>query len=154
VLGAMAAALGGLAIVCIVFAPQIVHLLAPGFRGEGERFPLAVEFVRLAVPYVAVSGVGAGGASALNAGRKGGAVAVRLVLFNGVMVAVVLALLLSGAQATFGAAAVLSAAMAAAGIAQLGCVGAAWLRLDVRPRRLSLALSPAVRRFFVQAIPG
>jgi len=37
---------------------------------------------------------------------------------------------------------------------QLLCVGAAWLRLETRPRRLSLAPSPAVRRFFVQAIPG
>jgi putative peptidoglycan lipid II flippase len=37
---------------------------------------------------------------------------------------------------------------------QLVCAGAAWLRLDVRPRRLSLALSPAVRQFFGQAIPG
>jgi putative peptidoglycan lipid II flippase len=44
--------------------------------------------------------------------------------------------------------------MAVAGVMQLLCVGAAWLRLDVRPRRLSLALSPAVRQFFGQAIPG
>jgi putative peptidoglycan lipid II flippase len=48
----------------------------------------------------------------------------------------------------------LSAAMAVAGAMQLVGVGAAWLRLDVRPRRLSLALSPAVRQFFAQAIPG
>src|SRR5258708_5244457 len=53
-----------------------------------------------------------------------------------------------------GAEALLAAAMAAAGIAQLLCVGAAWLRLEMHPRRLSLALSPAVRRFLVQAIPG
>jgi putative peptidoglycan lipid II flippase len=44
--------------------------------------------------------------------------------------------------------------MVVAGAAQLLCVGAAWLRLETRPRRLSLAPSPAVRRFFVQAIPG
>src|SRR5262250_574336 len=41
VLGAMAASLCGLAVLCMVFAPVTVHLLAPGFRGEGERFPLA-----------------------------------------------------------------------------------------------------------------
>src|SRR5215470_13616103 len=33
VLGAMAVSLFGLAIICILFAPTIVHLLAPGFRG-------------------------------------------------------------------------------------------------------------------------
>jgi putative peptidoglycan lipid II flippase len=154
VLGAMTAALCGLAVLCMVFAPVIVHLLAPGFRGESERFPLAVAFVRLSVPYVAVAGVVAVAASGLNAAGKVGAAAFGLVVFNGVLVAVVLALILSGAQATSGAGAVLSAAMAVAGVAQLLCVGAAWLRLDVRPRRLSLALSPAVRRFFAQAIPG
>ena len=154
VLGAMAASLCGLAVVCMIFAPVIVHLLAPGFRGEGERFPLAVEFVRLSVPYVAVSGIVAVAASALNAAGKVAAAAFGLVVFNGVLVVIVLALIVSDVQATPGAAATLSAAMAVAGIAQLLCVGAAWMRLEMRPRRLSLALSPAVRRFFVQAIPG
>jgi len=46
----MAAWLTGLALICIIFAPAIVHLLAPGFRDQGERFPLAVEFVRLSIP--------------------------------------------------------------------------------------------------------
>jgi putative peptidoglycan lipid II flippase len=44
--------------------------------------------------------------------------------------------------------------MAVAGAAQLICVCVAWLRLDTRPRRLSLGLPPVVRKFFVQAIPG
>src|SRR5260221_8626321 len=61
---------------------------------------------------------------------------------------------MSNAPATAGPAAMLSAAMVVAGAAQFFCVGAAWLRLETRPRRLSLAPSPAVRRFFLQAIPG
>src|SRR5262249_8726633 len=73
---------------------------------------------------------------------------------NGVLVAVVLALVVFNAQATFGTAAVLSAAMAVAGIAQLLCVGLAWRRLETRPRRLSLAVSREARRFLIQAIPG
>jgi putative peptidoglycan lipid II flippase len=44
--------------------------------------------------------------------------------------------------------------MAAAGAAQLLCVGAAWMRTDERPRRLAFGSSPAVRRFLVQALPG
>jgi len=154
VLGAMAAALFALALLCVVFAPVIVHLLAPGFRGEGERFSLAVEFVRLSVPYVAVSGIVAVAASALNAEGRVAAAAFGLVVFNLVLVAVVLTLILSGAQATAGTAAVLSGAMAVAGGAQLLCVGAAWLRIDMRPRRLTLRLTPAARQFFRQAIPG
>ena len=154
VLGSMAASLCALAIVCLLFTPTIVHLLAPGFRGVGERFPLAVTFVRLSVPYVAVSGIVAVAASALNAEGRVAAAAFGLVVFNGVLVCVVAALIVSGAQATAGAASVLSGAMVVAGAAQLVCVGVAWRRLDMRPRRLSLALSPAVRQFFKQAIPG
>jgi putative peptidoglycan lipid II flippase len=154
VLSAMAASLCGLALACVIFAPALVRLLAPGFHAEGERFPLAVEFVRLSMPYVAVSGIVAVAAAALNAAGRVAAAAFGLVAFNAVLVAVALALIVSGAQATSHSAAVLSAAIAVAGIAQLLCVGAAWLRLETRPRHLSLALSPAVGRFFIQAIPG
>jgi putative peptidoglycan lipid II flippase len=154
VLSAMAAALTGLALICIIFAPAIVHLLAPGFNGQGERFALAGEFVRLSMPYVAVSGTVAVAVAALNAAGRVAAAAFGLVVFNGVLVAVVLVLIMSDAPATHGTAAILSAAMVAAGMAQLFGVGAAWLRLETRPRRLWLALSPAVSRFFVQAIPG
>jgi putative peptidoglycan lipid II flippase len=92
--------------------------------------------------------------AALNAAGRVTAAAFGLVVFNGVLVAVVLALIMSGAQATVGTAAILSAAMVVAGVAQLLCVGGAWLHLETRPRRLWLALSRAGRRFFVQAIPG
>jgi putative peptidoglycan lipid II flippase len=154
VLSAMAASLIGLAIICIMFAPAIVHLLAPGFRGRGERFAPAVELVRLSIPYVAVSGIVAVAVAALNAVGRVAAAAFGLVVFNGVLVTVVLALIMSDAPATPGTAAILSAAVVAAGMGQLLCVGAAWLRLETRPRRLRLALSPAVPRFFVQAVPG
>lgn len=154
VLGAMGASLCGLAVVSMIFAPTLMHLLAPGFRGGGERFPLAIDFVRLSMPYVAVSGIVAVAASALNAAGRVAAAAFGLVAFNAVLVAIVAALILSDARATFGTAALLSAAMAVAGIAQLVCVGTAWLRLETRPRRPSLALSPAARWFFAQAIPG
>ncbi len=154
VLGAMAVSLSGLAILCMIFTPLIVHVLAPGFHSDGERFPLAVEFVRLAVPYVAVSGIVAVAASALNAEGRVAAVGIGIVLFNGVLLAVVIAVMLSDGQATRRSAAMLSAATAVAGLVQLACVGSAWLRLDVAPRRPSFALPKPVRRFFVQAIPG
>jgi putative peptidoglycan lipid II flippase len=154
VLGAMARALGLVVVLCLVGAPLVVHVVAPGFAGTGERYPLAVTFVRLSMPYVALSGVVAVAASALNAQGRVGAVAFGLVVFNGVLVAVVVALLLLGTPATPAAAAVLSAAMVAAGAAQLLCVGIAWMRTDERPRRVAFTSSPAVRRFLIQALPG
>jgi putative peptidoglycan lipid II flippase len=154
VLGAMARTLGLIAVVCLLGAPVVVHVIAPGFASEGERFPLAVTFVRLSVPYVAISGLVAVAASALNAQGRVAAAAFGLVVFNGVLVATVVALLALGTEPTSAAAAALSAAMVAAGAAQLVCVGAAWMRTDERPRALAFGSSPAVRRFLVQAIPG
>src|SRR5580658_165385 len=55
VLGAMARALGLVAVLCLLGAPVVVHVIAPGFESTGERFPLAVTFVRLSMPYVALS---------------------------------------------------------------------------------------------------
>ncbi len=153
-LGAMARALGLLALLCLVGAPLVVHVIAPGFAGSGERFPLAVTFVRLSVPYVALSGIVAVAASALNAQGRVAAAAFGLVVFNGVLLAAVLVLLALGVEASPAAAGVLSATVVAAGAAQLLCVGFAWMRTAERPRRLSFATSPAVRRFLVQALPG
>src|SRR5579872_4809020 len=65
VFGAMAASLCAIAIGCILFAPALVHVVAPGFAGEEDRFRLAVDFIRLSVPYVALSGVVAVAVAAL-----------------------------------------------------------------------------------------
>jgi putative peptidoglycan lipid II flippase len=153
-LGAVARALGLVAALGLLGAPVVVHLIAPGFASTGERFPLAVTLVRLCMPYVALSGLVAVAASALNAQGRVAAAAFGLVVFNGVLVTAVATLLLLETQATPFAAAVLSAAMVAAGAAQLLCVGAAWMRTDERPRRLAFTSSLAVRRFLIQAIPG
>jgi putative peptidoglycan lipid II flippase len=153
-LGAMARALGLMAVLCLLGAPLVVHAIAPGFASAGERFPLAVTFVRLSVPYVALSGVVAVAASALNAQGRVAAAAFGLVVFNAVLLAAVVVLLALGAQATPAAAGLLSAAVVAAGVAQLACVGFAWMRTDERPRRLSFTSSPRVRRFLIQALPG
>src|SRR3979490_1933971 len=50
--GPMLAALGTIVVLCVVFAPTVVHMLAPGFGDPDERFPLAVEFVRVSMPYI------------------------------------------------------------------------------------------------------
>src|SRR5438309_3535646 len=47
ILGTLVMWLGAAAILCMIFAPEVVHLMAPGFRTLGERFPLTVDFVRL-----------------------------------------------------------------------------------------------------------
>ena len=151
-LGVMLVSLGAIAVACAVFAPVVVHLLAPGFRVDGPRFELAVEFVRLSVPYVAVAGLVAVAASILNAERRVAAAAFGIVVFNGVMVvAVLFALQLTDTRM---AAAILSLAIVLAGLAQFALVGTAARRLPDPPRRLRVTPGADTRRFFVQVVPG
>ncbi len=154
VLGTMMVALGGITVLCILFAPEVVHLLAPGFRIGGDREPLAIDYVRLSAGYIAVAGLVAVAASVLNAEGRVGAAAFGLVIFNCVLVAAVVFILLLGANASPVAGTVLSAAIVLAGLGQLILVGGAMLRLPQPPLRPRLCLSPNVRRFFIQAVPG
>ena len=153
-LGTMLVVLGITALLCMLFAPIVVRIIAPGFRIEGERFALAVDYVRLSIPYVAVAGLVAVSAAVLNAEGRVGAAAFGLVVFNAVFVAAVASVIFLGAQASAFAGALLSAAVVLAGIAQLVLVGAAVLRLANPPVRPRLTPWDNVRRFFAQAVPG
>ncbi|HZE47294.1 MAG TPA: murein biosynthesis integral membrane protein MurJ, partial [Xanthobacteraceae bacterium] len=154
VLGTMVVGLGVIAIICVIFAPTVVQLLAPGFGPGSERYDLAVDFVRLSVPYIAIAGPVAVAASILNAEGRVGAAAFALIIFNGVFVVAVMLVVGLGGKASFFAGAALSVAIVAAGFAQLLVVGGALMRQAVRPRRLAPRLSPEVRYFFSKAIPG
>ncbi len=155
VLGAMLTGLGLLALACLIFAPLVVHLIAPGFAADGPRFALAAEFIRLSIPYVALVGVVSVGAAVLNAEGHVGAAAYGIVVFNAVLLAAVALVALLGGVATPFAGAALSAAIAIAGLAQLLLVGAGVLRLHIAPPvRPRWQGSPELRRFFIQALPG
>lgn len=154
IFGAVLLGLGTLTLLGAVFAPAVVHLVAPGFGPSDERYGWATVFVRLSIPYLAVTGLVAVAAALLNAERRVGAAAFGLVAFNGVLVIVVGALLLSGDEAGVHAGAILSAAIVAAGLAQFLIVGGALLRLPHAPRRPYFTLSPETRKFFRRLGPG
>ena len=153
ILGAMILGLGALAIACVVLAPAMIGILAPGFAPGSERFLLAVDYARLSIPYIAIAGVVAVAASVLNAEGRVGAAALGVVIFNCVIIAAIIVLIALGA-ATAITGLVLSAAVVLAGVAQLLLTGAALFRLPLAPRRPRLAHAPETRVFFALAIPG
>jgi putative peptidoglycan lipid II flippase len=152
VLGVMLLALGAIALLCVLFAPMVVRLVAPGFHVGGERFPFAVQYVRLSVPYIAVAGLVAVAASVLNAEGRVAAAALGIVIFNGVMLVGVAVVLVFGTRQNAGA--ILSLAVVLAGLMQFMLVGTAAVRLPEPPLRLRLSLNPQVRRFFARVVPG
>src|SRR5689334_6940392 len=97
VLGIMILGLGVLAILGVLLAPDLVRLVAPGFATGSERFLLATDYLRVSLPYIAIAGVVAIAASVLNAEGRVGAAAFGIVIFNGVVIAAILAVIMSGA---------------------------------------------------------
>ena len=65
------------------FAPALIGLLAPGF--DGERHALAAEYLRIVAPYVALAGIVAVLAAALNAQGRMVAAGLGTVAFNVVL---------------------------------------------------------------------
>ncbi len=153
-LGTMIAGLGAIAIVSMIFAPTVIHLLAPGFNEGGERYALAVHYIQLSMPYVALAGIIAVAASVLNAEGRVGAAAIGIIVFNGVMVTAVLIVLALGANASSFAGAILSVSIAVAGLVQLITVVGGLLRQPSPPLRPRFVPSSDVRHFFAQVGPG
>ncbi len=154
VFGCILLGLGALAILCVVFAPLVMHVLAPGFAHDGERAQDAVAFLRLSVPYVAIAGIVAVAAAVLNAQGRVAAAAFSIVVFNVVLLAALVVVLILQAGASRLAGDILSASIVIAGLAQFVLVAAALRGSPEVPRRLRVRLSPAVRRFFINAMPG
>jgi putative peptidoglycan lipid II flippase len=152
VLGTLGVALAALAVLCALFAPALVWLLAPGFAAEPYLY--AVYFLRLATPYLAVVGLVAVMAATLNAAGRVGAAAYGPVVFNVVMIAAAAGTAVSGLAQTPVVGAILAGAVVVAGIFQLLVVGGAMFRLPDPPLAPQLSLSADVRRFFRMMLPG
>ncbi len=152
VLGATIVTLGVLAAIGVLFAPAAIFVLAPGF-GAG-RHALAVDYLRLAAPYVVFAGIGAVMAAVLNAERRFGAVALGIVAFNAVLLLALAWAALRGIPPSSQTGALLAQAIVLAGAGQLAVVGVGFLRLAHGPARPRFGLSADAWRFFVLAGPG
>jgi putative peptidoglycan lipid II flippase len=171
VLGAMLLPVGALAAIGLLFAPAIIDLLVPGF--DRERHALAVDYFRIAAPYVALAGVVAVVAAVLNAQGRVVAVGLGIAAFNAALLAVLAWIAaLGGAPSAIGK--MLAQAIVLAGIAQLVVTSVGFLRLRRgtamsgkaangrrqktrqldEPLRRRFGLSADARQFFALAVPG
>lgn len=149
-LAVMVTALATLTLLAILFMPQAMMVLAPGFVNDPERFALAVELTRITFPYLLLICVVALLSGVLNGLDRFAAAAGAPVLFNLCLIAGLFAAPVIGIGAVHG----LAWGVAASGIAQLVllavAVGAAGLPLRLpRPR-----LTPEVRALLRRMVPG
>jgi putative peptidoglycan lipid II flippase len=154
VLGLTLAAAIVVVLAAVLFAPAIVMIVAPGFAAEAARFALAVHFVEIVTPYLALAAPVAVAAAVLNAEGKVAAVSFGLVIFNVVLVFAVLLVVVLDLAETRSAGTVLAASVVAAGVAQLIVVGRALSRLPDPPLRPRFAPSAETLRFLGRAAPG
>jgi len=133
----------------LLFTPQVIELLAPGFSHEPQQFGLAVSLTRITFPYLLLITLVTLWGGILNALQRFAAAAAAPILLNGSMM-VTLAF-----AAFFGGAAHAAAwGVLIAGVLEAALVGGDTLRAGVFTSFRALRLDADVRRFFKALIPA
>ena len=143
--------LGLVTVVGMIFMPQVLSLLAPGFRAEPEKFALAVELTRITFGYLPLICLTALISGVLNGLDRFAAAAAAPVFFNLFLMAALVGL--TPYVATPGHA--LAWGVLGSGFVQLGMV---WLAARQAGMALNLlrppALTPPVRLVLRRMAPG
>jgi putative peptidoglycan lipid II flippase len=126
-----------------MFMPAFVHLMAPGFSAEPEKFDLAVKLTRITFPYLFCVTLVTMHSATLNAHGKFAVAAFAPVLLNVVTMAF-LAVSFLFPNAAFAAA----AGVTASGLAQLGLLMLSARRSHLMEKVARPELSADVRAFF------
>jgi putative peptidoglycan lipid II flippase len=127
----------------LIFTPEVIRLLAPGFVGDATRFPLAVELTRITFPYLLLVTLVTLYGGILNALQRFAAAAAAPIFLN---LSLIVALALAAFFPTAGHAAAW-AVLIAGGLEAL-LVGADAWRCGVLPRLRRPRLDDDVKRFF------
>lgn len=130
--------------------PLLVHVIAPGFADDAERFRLTTEFSRITFPYLTCMAVVALFGGVLNAFYRFSAAAAAPILMNAIMIVALLGF--HDALDTTGHA--LAWAVAVSGLAQL-----LWLVWSARREGVALRLrrprlTPDVKKLLRLMLPG
>ena len=133
----------------LVFTPQVIDLLAPGFSREPREFELAVSLTRITFPYLLLITLVTLWGGILNALHRFAAAAAAPILLNLSMMATLASAALFGGVAYAAAWGVLIS-----GILQALLVGGDTLRAGAFTGFRALRLDADVRKFFKALIPA
>ena len=146
----MAFWLGALTILGEIFMPQIMHVFAPGFAANPEKFALAVDLARISFPYLMLICLAALLSGALNGMEHFAAAAAAPVLYNLFAIAALLGL--TPFVPTVGHAAAWG--VSASGVVQLGLLVWAVHRAGMPLRIPRPRLTPAMKSLMKRMAPG
>jgi putative peptidoglycan lipid II flippase len=135
--------------VALLFTPQVIDLLAPGFSREPQQFALAVSLTRITFPYLLLITLCTLWGGILNALHRFAAAAAAPILLN---VAMIGTLAFTG---FFGGAGYAAAwGVLISGVLQAALVGGDTLRAGAFTGFHALRLDADVRRFFKALVPA
>ena len=146
----MAFWLGALTILGEIFMPQIMHVFAPGFAADPEKFALAVDLARISFPYLMLICLAALLSGALNGMEHFAAAAAAPVLYNLFAIAALLGL--TPFVPTVGHAAAWGVSVS--GVVQLGLLVWAVHRAGMPLRIPRPRLTPAMKSLMKRMGPG
>lgn len=151
VLGVMLAVLIVFSALVEIFMPEVMSVIAGGFRDDPEKFQLAVDFARLTFPYLLFVSLAAMLSGILNTLERFIAAAAAPILLNIILISALMGVKL-GWLPDPGLA--LSWGVLIAGIGQFCWLAFACGRAGLLPRVPRLVMGPRVRRLFVLMGPG
>ena len=133
----------------LIFTPQVIELLAPGFSREPQQFQLAVSLTRITFPYLLLITLVTLWGGILNALHRFAAAAAAPILLNLAMMATL------ATTGFFGGAGYAAAwGVLISGVLQALLVGGDTLRAGAFTVWRALRLDADVRRFFTALIPA
>lgn len=153
-LAGLLAVIAALTILAMIFAPEVVRAMAPGFAEDPAKLALTATLARICFPYLACISVVALLSGALSAESRFLAAASAPILLNTVLIAALLGLVLwSGRSGEF-AGETLSLTVLVAGFAQVAMLTIAAAKAGVLPRFHDPRVSGRLSRLAVKAGPG
>lgn len=150
---ALIAAVVALSIPAMIFAPELVRLLAPGFAADPAKLALAATLTRICFPYLGLITVVAFFSGVLAAERRFAAAAGAPLLLNLVLIVTLAGLILTRPAVEISGFA-LSIAVGIAGLAQLALLWAATARAGRLPHLARPRFEGPVARLGVLIVPG
>jgi putative peptidoglycan lipid II flippase len=151
VFGVMLVVLIAFSVLVEIFMPEVMGVIAGGFRDDPEKFQLAVDFARLTFPYLMFVSLAAMLSGILNTLERFVAAAAAPILLNIILIGALLGVT-RGWLPDPGLA--LSWGVLLAGIGQLAWLALACSRAGLLPYVPRLVMGPKVRRLFVLMGPG
>jgi putative peptidoglycan lipid II flippase len=151
VLGVMAGVLIVFSLLVEIFMPQVMGVIAGGFRDDPQKFQLAVDFARLTFPYLLFVSLAAMLSGILNTLERFVAAAAAPILLNIILISALVAVSLDWLPDPGLA---LSWGVLIAGIGQYLWLVFACARAGLLPTVPRLVMGPRVRRLFALMGPG